>query len=262
MLTAHLGERALVSHVIRAILDAGSAPEAWPKALEALSRELGVPSAALIVRGNLTGLIDWVCFSGLCAEFKSDYVEHYAPQDPFMPLLTASKGWLKLSDWLPDKTLRRSEWYNDFVLKCGVRDILAIRLVNTATHSVIFGLHQQIGSEFDNKVDLVLPQLEGFLTAAAVSHLDNQFGAARIETAVEILQPGKRFYFHVSNGKCYSDEHGTVFANAEEAIANATTIAGELGEDRGWSGFAIIVTDEDGDEIARIPVKNDSPDSG
>jgi hypothetical protein len=62
----------------------------------------------------------------------------------------------KSSSDLPDRLLRSSEWYNDFTLTCGVRDILGTRLVDTSGHCVIFGIHQQIGRGFSDSVDSVL----------------------------------------------------------------------------------------------------------
>ncbi len=59
---------------------------------------------------------DWICFSGLSAEFQPDYVNHYASLDPFSPLLNVDAGWVRLSESLPDTFLRKREWYNDFVL--------------------------------------------------------------------------------------------------------------------------------------------------
>jgi hypothetical protein len=63
-------------------------------------------------------------------------VDHFAPLDPFLPHLDVAPRWIKLSDCLPQSLLRQSEWYNDFVLACGVRDILGTRLIETPSHLV------------------------------------------------------------------------------------------------------------------------------
>jgi hypothetical protein len=76
--------------------DATVSPEAWPEALKALTDAAGVEGAALIVSNRNTGKIDEVCFSGLSAEFKLDYVRHYATLDSYSPLLDGS--WIKVSD--------------------------------------------------------------------------------------------------------------------------------------------------------------------
>jgi hypothetical protein len=102
--------------------------------------------------------------------FKSDYVRHYAALDPYSPLLDGS--WKKLSECLPDRLLRSSEWYNDFILTCGVRDILGARLVDTSGHCVIFGIHQQIGRSFSDSVNSVVSLAGIPLKHAAWRHIE------------------------------------------------------------------------------------------
>jgi hypothetical protein len=86
--------------------------------------------------------------------------------------------WTKLSECLPEAFLRKSEWYNDFVLACGVRDILGTRLLDTPSHSVIFGLHQQIGRSFSDKTALILNNVAEPLASSALQHVEHLFGPA------------------------------------------------------------------------------------
>src|SRR5260370_11073376 len=162
--------RFAMSSAVSRIHDAAASPEAWPQALAALTDAMGVAGAALIISNKSTGNVDEACFSGLSAGFKSDYVRHYAAVDPYSPLLDGS--WKKLSECLPEQLLRESEWYNDFVLGCGVRDILGARLVNTPSHRVIFGIHQQIGRAFSDKVDSLVDLVAIPLEQAAQRHLE------------------------------------------------------------------------------------------
>src|ERR1700688_3784703 len=111
--------------LVSAFYDAAVSPEAWPQALSALTDAACDAGAAIIVFNKSTRMVDEVCFSGLSAGFKSDYVSHYAALDPFSPRLDGS--WKKLSECLPEPLLRKSEWYNDFVMACGVRDIAGAR---------------------------------------------------------------------------------------------------------------------------------------
>src|ERR1700692_4696787 len=141
----------LVASLVERLHDAAVTPEAWADALTALTDAAGVAGAALIIFNKSTGKVDEAHFCGLSAGFKSDYVRHYAAIDPYSSLL--ERSWKKLSECLPDRLLRGSEWYNDFILTCGVRDILGARLVDTSGHCVIFGIHQQIGSSFSDRLD-------------------------------------------------------------------------------------------------------------
>ena len=63
-----------------------------------------------------------------------------------------------------------------------------------------------------------------------------------------------RFFFHViGNGKSVRDDEGELLASAEEAQAHAAEIAYDLRHDD-FKGCQIHVTDETGQEIARVPM--------
>jgi hypothetical protein len=64
-----------------------------------------------------------------------------------------------------------------------------------------------------------------------------------------------RYYFHLRNGQRYPDESGKVFSSTEAAIAHAALVASELTQDEGWEGFEIVVTDQQGNVITRVPVE-------
>jgi hypothetical protein len=68
----------------------GASREAWPDALKALTEAAGVAGAALIILNKHTGNVEEARFFGLSAEFKSDYIRHYATLDPYLPLLDGS----------------------------------------------------------------------------------------------------------------------------------------------------------------------------
>jgi hypothetical protein len=53
----------------------------------------------------------------------------------------------------------------------------------------------------------------------------------------------------------FEDDHGRTFATLEEAKAAASAFAAELARDSGqYRGFEIYVTDEDGNDVARLPI--------
>jgi hypothetical protein len=108
-----------MSSLVSTFHDAAVSPAAWLHGLEALTNAAGVAGAALIIFNKSTGNVDEAYFSGLSVGFKFDYIRHYAALDPYSPLLDGS--WKKLSECFSDGLLRRSEWYNDFVLTCGIR---------------------------------------------------------------------------------------------------------------------------------------------
>ena len=129
---------------ISRISEASLAPDCWPAALQSVTEALGAVGAAYILSNTWTGQVEWASFWGPSVEFKADYIGYYAALDPFRPLLQhdpPSGNWLQLSECLPRAVLGSSEWYNDFVVKGGVGDMLGAGLSRSSSDSVIFGIH-------------------------------------------------------------------------------------------------------------------------
>ncbi len=83
-----------MSTLVSAFQDAADSREAWPDALKALTEAAGVAGAALIISNKNTENVEEACFFGLSAEFKSNYIRHYA-----RPILAVAR-------WKLEKTLR------------------------------------------------------------------------------------------------------------------------------------------------------------
>src|SRR5260370_17122681 len=127
------------TRVIASIYGTVLAPNLWPQALQQMAEALGGVGAAYIVSNKRTGQVDWASFWGASVEFKPDYVAYYAALDPFRPFCHAapSASRVRLSQCLPTPVLRSDEWYSDFVVRCGVRDILGARLFENSSHAAI-----------------------------------------------------------------------------------------------------------------------------
>jgi DNA-binding CsgD family transcriptional regulator len=134
-------------HVVESIYDAAHKPDTWPAALDAVADFVGAVGAAYIVFGKKTGRVESASFVGPSAGLKGEYVNHYASLDPFSPLLlsVADEGWMALSEVISPAKLRRDEWYQDFVVKAGVEDIIGAHLFGDASSTVIFGVHREAG---------------------------------------------------------------------------------------------------------------------
>jgi hypothetical protein len=74
------------------------------------------------------------------------------------------------------------------------------------------------------------------------------------ESPAGVLVEGSRFYFDVDNGRRYPDDTGSVFSTPDDATAHAFVLARELAEDRSWHGLSVLVTDDRGQEIARVRI--------
>ena len=133
----------LLAGVLSGICEAALKPEAWPGVLQDITGYLEADGAAYILVNKLTGRVEWISLSGPSFGRQDEYVSHFAALDPYTPLLEAEpdRGWVRLLVCLPEARLRQDEWYNDFVMKSGVRDIIAAQLCSTPSHSVVFGLH-------------------------------------------------------------------------------------------------------------------------
>jgi hypothetical protein len=64
-----------------------------------------------------------------------------------------------------------------------------------------------------------------------------------------------RYFFHVRNTHhAYDDLRGETLSGVDEARIQAAIIASEIAQDADWIGFSVLVTDERGAEIVRLPV--------
>jgi hypothetical protein len=63
-----------------------------------------------------------------------------------------------------------------------------------------------------------------------------------------------RFFFHVKDGNTFKDEEGEDWPSLEAARAHAVVIASELLREGNYEGYAISVTDEQGNEVAYLPI--------
>lgn len=133
--------------IVSRLYDAALAPEGWTTVLQSLADAAGTLGAAYILSNKQTGRVEWASIAGYGIDATADYVGYYAALDPYRPMLEAAPvgDWLQLSRCLPRSVLRRDEWYNDYIAKLGVGDILGVRLFDSATHTAIVGFHEGIG---------------------------------------------------------------------------------------------------------------------
>ena len=194
-----------IGHVISKIHDAALDPRLWTNVLQAVTEVVGAIGAAYIVKNARTDRVEWANFLGPSAKYTRDYITRFAAQDRFIEHLTKSEGtWMRLSEQLPTPELQRNEWYNDFVLKSGVRDIVATQISTTGSHRVIFGVYEGIGEKPLPAADLKrLDQLlEPLRRAAEVQLRLRELGWRSAVLA--------RAFDQVSTGVIVVDAHGFV----------------------------------------------------
>ena len=63
----------------------------------------------------------------------------------------------------------------------------------------------------------------------------------------------------MSDGTDYKDAVGRSFSSVEIAIAHASVIASELAiEAEDYVGYSVCVTDDQGNEVGRVPISRDA----
>ena len=132
-----------VASIFDAVLDERLASTA----LEAVAGYVGAAGAAYLLVNKLTSQVSSVVRWGCSTHSIPDYLTHYSKIDPFRPLQekveSGSLG--RLTERLPQSVLRHDEWYNDYLLKGGVSDILGTKLHESPAHLVLLGLYRAVG---------------------------------------------------------------------------------------------------------------------
>lgn len=163
------------ARVIASLYEAAASPDLWPTALKSLAETLDEVGAAYVIHSKRTGRAEWACFSGPSAELTAEYLSYYSLLSPYRPVLDAAPSgrWIRLSRCLPEAVLRRDEWYNDFILKSGIGDVLGACVFDSDTHTAYFGIHQGTRPELSRPTRAArYRQLIERLSAAVRLHLE------------------------------------------------------------------------------------------
>jgi DNA-binding CsgD family transcriptional regulator/PAS domain-containing protein len=132
---------------IAAIYDAVLDDERRPAALQAVAEYAEAAGASFILIDKRTGYPRTAEWWGVLGGTPQDYQEYYGKIDPYCAARQSAPigSWVRIADLLPQTLLSHDEWYNDFILTGGVRDILGSKLHETASHIALIGLHLAIG---------------------------------------------------------------------------------------------------------------------
>ena len=133
---------------ISRIANAALTPDRWPAALQSITEAVGALGVGCLLLNKRTGGVEWMSLAGLSLDVNR-YIKYYATRDPYRPVLESapSGSWLQLSKCLPQTVLRSDEWYNDYILKGGIRDIIGTRLFDSPSCTVILSAHLGIYQE-------------------------------------------------------------------------------------------------------------------
>jgi DNA-binding CsgD family transcriptional regulator/PAS domain-containing protein len=130
-----------ISRISEAVLT----PDQWPTALQSIAEAVGTLGAVYYLLNKSVGRIESISVAGFSVDLN-EFIDYYAARDLFKPLLEATPrgSWLRLSKCLPQGVLRSDEWYNDFIVKAGIGDIVGTRLFDNGSYTAVFGVHEGV----------------------------------------------------------------------------------------------------------------------
>ena len=137
------------TRAVAQLYDAARTPELWSAALLRVATIVGGVGAGYVIQNRRTGAVDWVTVAGVCAALEPRYISFYAARDLFAPLLSAATlgRWLPLSRCVSRREAARNEWYNDFIVKSGIADVLAAKVYEDDDISVLLGIQRGVASD-------------------------------------------------------------------------------------------------------------------
>lgn len=204
------------TRAVAQLYDAAKTPELWSAALQRIANLVGGIGAGHLVQNRRTGAVEWVTVTGPCAELEPRYIDFYAPLDLFAPMLAAAPPgrWLPLSRCVPEREAGHNAWYNDFIVKTGIADIMAAKVYEDDSTSVLVGI--QRGTATDKAVSQFnarIRSLQQPLARAARLHVAFRRMGRALSAANQALQ-------YLSVGVVLTDADG----QALEVNALAATI--------------------------------------
>src|SRR5471030_88629 len=112
-----------VTSIFAAVVDDGQTSAA----LEEVAKFVGVSGVGCVMQNKFTQRISSAAWWGIFTGRPADYVSHYGKIDPSRAIwdeAAACGRLLRISEALPKSVLRHDEWYNEWLLKGGVCDML------------------------------------------------------------------------------------------------------------------------------------------
>jgi DNA-binding CsgD family transcriptional regulator/PAS domain-containing protein len=171
-----------------------------PRALEAVAKFAGVSGVGCVMRNKFTGPISSAAWWGSLTGRPADYMSHYGKIDPSRAIWddAATCGrLLRVSECLPQSLLSNDEWYNDWLLKGGIRDILGTTLYESSSRKMSIGLYRAIGDvgpfpRAEAQLQVLLPSLRD-AARLNVGLIDAGYRSALGRGSIDLLATGAIF---------------------------------------------------------------------
>jgi hypothetical protein len=234
-------------HLVSRFYDAAAVPSDWWRLVEDAAEHVGAFGALFLTWDQRKNAMGFTAHSGYDPEAERLYSAHFGAIDPRRIAIEASPiGEISLCHHsFDDAYVRRSEFYNDFLIPQGGRFCMAARLASDADISAVFAFHRNTrqGPFEADQVAYFQRLLPHAVRAARLSHgfAELQSADARLGNALE----------HVGRSVIVTDRRGVVLtanAPAEALLAGGdglTTDGGRLSAERADDArrLAMIVRD-------------------
>src|SRR6266567_2937917 len=160
-----------LSRLLYTLYSASTNPELWTRCLEDLAKLFDVGGAAILYQDLKEHKYNFGAIVGRDPKVAELYEAYYGRMDEYRDRFLARKqNELSLGDELcPIEYLRKTEFYNDLLLKFDVRLWCAVPTLKTATHLELISLysrgwkHDLPGPRSIDLVELLIPHLQSAL---------------------------------------------------------------------------------------------------
>ncbi|HEU0188799.1 MAG TPA: hypothetical protein VFQ97_02270, partial [Gallionella sp.] len=130
-----------VLNLVGKVYDAALDERKWPSFLEAFAQAVGGCSSILRSADCEAGKASFVASAGYDPAWQSAYCNHFVKLDYYNHIMNQdTSGMIFLSDRHFDMAkLRKSEYYNDYILPQDKVHAIGVLLSKEGTHSLVFG---------------------------------------------------------------------------------------------------------------------------
>lgn len=162
------------AEIISEIYDAALEPGRWLAAIRSISQSLDASGGVYLVVDRRTGSVRSAAVSGPMAEMTSEYIEHYAPIDPFASALqtTPVGQWKRVSEIATADIKRANGWYNEFFRRSGLTDMIGVSLFDDGQWIAMLGVHEDATQKpiSQDRLTRFRPVLDALQKAAKLHH--------------------------------------------------------------------------------------------
>jgi DNA-binding CsgD family transcriptional regulator len=140
-----------------------------------MARFVGVPGVGCVMVNKFTGQVSSATWWGIFTGSPANYRSHYSKIDPSRAIWDEAAKCgrlLRVCESLPQSVLRHDEWYNEWLLRGGICDILGTTLYESRSRKMSVGLYHAIGDVGPfPRSEIQLHALMPFLGNAARLHV-------------------------------------------------------------------------------------------